>query len=62
VTPDLWLNPWADHALDEGWPFPRATATDRGQITYREADSDMPSVLGLRADWPGGEPFPRSTG
>jgi hypothetical protein len=60
VTPRLWRNPWADHPLTEDWPFPEATADDRGQIVYREAAPDMHALLGLSPDWPGGEPFPRS--
>jgi hypothetical protein len=62
VAPHVWLNPWAHHALTEEWPFPHATATNRGEITYREADTDMYSLLGLPPNWPGGEPFPRNRG
>jgi hypothetical protein len=49
VTPKLWLNPWADYPLTEGWPFPSATATDSGEITCEERDTQMRSLLGPRA-------------
>jgi hypothetical protein len=62
VVPQIWLNPWANHPLKEEWPFPEATATDSGVISYREAEPNMYSLLSLPARWPGGEPFPRSTG
>jgi hypothetical protein len=58
VTPEVWLNPWANHPLGESWPFPEVTANDSGQISYRAASPDMPALLGVPPDWPGGEPFP----
>ncbi len=60
VVPHLWLNPWANHPLDESWPFPTATASDSGEISHREAQPDMRSLLRVPADWPGAEPFPRA--
>jgi hypothetical protein len=59
VTPKLWLNPWADYPLEEGWPFPSATATQAGEITHEEREPQMYSLLGVPADWPRGRPFPR---
>lgn len=58
VSPDLWLNPWANHPLDQAWPFPEAAVTDDGRIVYRE-EAQVLGHFGLPADWPGGRPFPR---
>jgi hypothetical protein len=59
VVPHLWRNPWANHPLEESWPFPSAIASDRGEISYCETQPDMHSLLGVTSDWPGAEPFPR---
>ncbi len=61
VIPHLWINPWANRPLNEGWPFPSATASDRGEISYSGAQPDMRGLLGVGTDWPGAEPFPRET-
>lgn len=59
VAPQLWLNPWADHPLNEDWPFPRVTATQIGQVRYCNTEANMHALLGLPKDWPSGERFPR---
>jgi hypothetical protein len=59
VSPYLWLNPWADHSFRENWPFPHATANERGDIVHSESKSKMAALFDLPPDWPGKEPFPR---
>ena len=60
ITPNLWLNPWASRAFGETWPFPRATANERGEIVRTEGDFEPFSMFGLPLDWPGDEPPPPS--
>lgn len=59
AAPQLWSNPWANHPLQEDWPFTAATANDAGAISYREASSEPSAWLDLPEDWPGGKLFPR---
>lgn len=59
ITPRLWFNPWAEHRLAAEFPFPSATANDRGKVSFTAREPDMAKILGLPADWPGGVPFPR---
>jgi hypothetical protein len=61
TTPALWLNPWANYELSEGWPFPQASATERGEIVHGDSDPDLPGLFGLPVPWPGGVPFPRAS-
>jgi hypothetical protein len=58
VIPHLWLNPWAVDPLNEQWPFPTATTSDRGRVSYRDVDPHrMYALLDLPNDWPGGRPW-----
>lgn len=59
VAPALWINPWANHALDEKWPFSEFTASEQGQILHREKTTKMSDIFELPHDWPGDKPFPR---
>jgi len=59
VAPTLWRSPWANHPLEELWPFSEFTATAQGEILRQERSPNMAELFGLSEDWPGGEPFPR---
>lgn len=58
-APSLWLNPWANHPLEEDWPLSKFTATDRGEIVELGGVPDAGALFGLPPDWPGDRPFPR---
>jgi hypothetical protein len=58
VTPQLWLNPWANHPVEEGWPFPVGTVSEAGDVTEPQGEVDMHALLGLPEPWPGSDPFP----
>lgn len=58
VTPQLWLNPWADHPIEEDWPFPVGIVSETGDVTEPQGKVDMHTLLGLPTPWPGGDPFP----
>lgn len=57
VTPQLWLNPWANHPVEEDWPFPVGTASETGNVIGPEGEVDMHMLLGLPNPWPPGDPF-----
>jgi hypothetical protein len=60
TAPKLWLNPWADHPLNESWPFASATAAESGEPIHQAREPAMHTLLGLPDGWPVGQPFPRS--
>lgn len=57
VTPQVWLNPWANHPVQEDWPLPVGRATETGDVIEPVGEVDMHSLLGLPNPWPGGDPF-----
>jgi hypothetical protein len=59
IAPELWLNPWAEHELEESWPFTVASAKDSGEITRTERSPAMAEIFELPSEWPPGKPFPR---
>lgn len=59
TAPELWINPWAEHPLAEGWPFTVHTALESGEIVSEENDPALPMLFDLPEGWPEGKPFPR---
>jgi hypothetical protein len=59
VAPELWLNPWAAHKLEDAWPFTLASAEDSGAIVLTEREPALAEIFDLPPEWPPGKPFPR---
>jgi hypothetical protein len=59
MAPELWLNSWSNYELNEGWPFSRASMTERGEIVHSESEPDLAQIFDLPTPWPGDKPFPR---
>ena len=59
IAPELWINPWAEHPLAEGWPFAVHTAHESGEVVSDEKGPDLPTLFDLPENWPEGKPFPR---
>jgi hypothetical protein len=53
--PRLWPNPWAVRPLSIELPFPTATATEGGAVSYQDRDDAPAGIFGLPSDWPGPE-------
>lgn len=59
TAPELWINPWAEHPLDEDWPFAIHTALETGEVVPEEKDPPLATLFDLPEPWPEGKPFPR---
>jgi hypothetical protein len=59
TAPELWVNPWAEHPLAEGWPFAVHTALETGEVVSEEKDPPLATLFELPEQWPEGKPFPR---
>jgi hypothetical protein len=59
IAPELWVNPWAENSLAEGWPFAVHTTLETGEVVSEEKDPALTALFDLPEGWPEGKPFPR---
>ena len=53
--PWLWPNPWAARPLTVDLPFPVATASKSGEVSYEDRGDGPHDIFGLPSEWPGPE-------